>query len=161
MIGRHERQPRHQSDKTVPIEPQECGQGLLEFALVAVILVVVLFGIIDFARLFFAYATMAQGAREGARYGITHAPYNSADPNDVHTQEIIEAAEAMMVVIGGDATVIVSYPGGDDPSNPKYPPGCTRSHHCRVQVQITGTLEVWTPLIPEVNLVAQSTMHFE
>jgi hypothetical protein len=121
----------------------------------------VLFGIIDFARLFFAYATMAQGAREGARYGITHAPYNSADPNDVHTREIIEAAEAMMVVIGGDANVIVNYPGGDDPSNPKYPPGCTRSYHCRVQVQITGTLEVWTPLIPEVNLLAQSTMHFE
>ena len=50
----------------------EDGQGIVEFALVAGFLLLILFGIVDFSRLFFAYATMSHGVREGARYGIIH-----------------------------------------------------------------------------------------
>ena len=50
----------------------ERGQGLLEFALVVVFLLLTMFGIIDFARVFFGYATMSNGVREGARYAIVH-----------------------------------------------------------------------------------------
>ena len=56
--------------KVVPIHQK--GQTTVEFALVVGLLLILLFGIIDFSRLLFAYATMSNGVREGARYGIIH-----------------------------------------------------------------------------------------
>ena len=41
----------------------EKGQGLVEFALVALFLLLVMFAIIDFARVFFGYATMANAVQ--------------------------------------------------------------------------------------------------
>ena len=124
------------------------GQALLEFALVAVFLVMVLFGIIDFARLFFAYATMANGAREGARYGIVHPGDNTG---------IEQRARDMMVLLGDEATVTILYPGRDDGSDA----GCTDPHECRIQVILNTTLDVWTPIIPSLQIEARTTMHFE
>ncbi len=124
----------------------ERGQATLEFALVAGFLFLLLFGIIDFSRLFFAYATLSNGVREGARYGIVH-PGDDAD--------IITHAEAMMVVIGGTATVTVSYPTTDEEGN-RY---C--AHYCTVVVRAISDFNVWTPVIPDVEIVAQSTMHIE
>jgi hypothetical protein len=122
----------------------------MEFTLVAVLLFMVIFAIIDFGRLFFAYATMANGVREGARYGIIH-PNQDAD---------IEArARAMLVIIGGDAEIQINYPGGDDPLS--EPPGCITPHRCRIEVVATSTLDVWTPILPALPLEARATMHFE
>jgi hypothetical protein len=126
----------------------EEGQALLEFAFVAVFMVLVIFAVMDFARLFFAYATMANGAREGARYGIIH-------PGD--DTGIEERARAMMVLIGAEGNVTINYPGEDSGADP----GCTRPHLCRIQVVITTTLDVWTPVLPSIPIVAQATMHFE
>jgi hypothetical protein len=122
----------------------------VEFAFVAIFLLVVVFGIIDFARLFFAYATMSNGAREGARFGITHA-----DPS--FDAEIEDRARQMMVLIGAEANVQILRPGEDDGSNP----GCTTPHACRIQVIVTSNFDIWTPILPNMNLTAQSTMHFE
>ncbi len=128
----------------------EEGQGLLEFALVAVLLFMLIFAIIDFGRLFFAYATMSNGVREGARYGIIH-PNEDAD---------IEArARAMMVIVGGDAEIQINYPGGDNLET--EPPGCVLPHRCQIEVVATSTLDVWTPILPALTLEARATMHFE
>jgi hypothetical protein len=140
------------SDKERNVKSEgEQGQALLEFALVAVFLLIVLFGIMDFSRLFFAYATMSNGAREGARFAITHS-----HPGEDHEDEIIEQAGAMLVLIGGEATIEVEYldEGTDD-----CPTG--REVFCPVQVRISSHLDVWTPLIPEVDVLAQATMHIE
>ncbi|MDD3824654.1 MAG: TadE/TadG family type IV pilus assembly protein [Anaerolineae bacterium] len=129
---------------------KEEGQGLLEFSLVAVLLFMLIFAIIDFGRLFFAYATMSNGVREGARYGIIH-PNQDAD---------IEArARAMLFIIGGEADIQINYPGGDDLE--AEPPGCTLPHHCRIEVVATTVLDVWTPILPALPLEARATMHFE
>lgn len=117
----------------------------MEFALVVSLLLLMLFGIIDFSRLFFAYATMSNGVREGARYGVVH-------PGD--ETGIIEQARAMMVLIGDEANVTVQFP---DTRN-----GNTRcSHYCRVVVRATSDFDVWTPIIPNIEIVAQATMHIE
>jgi Flp pilus assembly protein TadG len=42
------------------------GQALVEFALLVPILFVIVLGAIDFGRLYFAYTTIANAAREGA-----------------------------------------------------------------------------------------------
>ena len=60
------------------------SQGLVEFALIAPILVLLLFGIIDFGRVIYVYATLNQAVNEGARTAIRDSallPNN----NDVET----------------------------------------------------------------------------
>jgi hypothetical protein len=47
---------------------QESGQGLLEFALVLPILLLVLVGLAEFARIFAIYTNLFNAAREGTRY---------------------------------------------------------------------------------------------
>jgi hypothetical protein len=141
---------------------KEKGQATVEFALVILLLMTLLFGIIDFSRLLFAYATMSNGVREGARYGIVHPPYDADNPLDPNTQAIIHHAQAMMVLLGGDATITVVYPGGDNPTMfPEYVPGCTTPYYCRIQVIAESDFDIWTPILPHMRIVTQATMHFE
>jgi hypothetical protein len=125
----------------------ERGQGIVEFALVIALLLLLVFGIIDFSRLFFAYATMSNGVREGARYAIVH-------PND--EAGIKSAARAMMIVIGGEVELDVSFPDTDSLGNP----GC-RESFCRVVVTASSDFPVWTPIIPGFPIEAKATMHVE
>ena len=48
----------------------ERGQALVEFALTVPIFLMLVFGIIDLARLVFAYTQVIDAARQGVRYGI-------------------------------------------------------------------------------------------
>lgn len=47
------------------------GQSTIEFALAAILLLVLLFAIIDLAAMFYVNLTMQHAVREGARYAIT------------------------------------------------------------------------------------------
>ncbi len=127
---------------------REEGQGLLEFSLIFTLLMMLLFGIIDFSRIFFAYGTMSHGAREGTRYGIIH-PGDPANPGDAANQQIIQIVESRMFVLGGDSEVELSYPDG-----------CATSL-CPIQIRVTSSMDVWTPIIPEITIEARSTMHIE
>lgn len=124
---------------------EERGQALLEFALVIVMLFLLLFAIIDFARIFFAYSTMSNGVREGARFAIVHPQDNAA---------IEAAARRMMIVVGGEAQVQVIFP--DTQAGQEC-----RSHACPVRVIATSNFPVWTPVIPNIQIIAQATMHIE
>jgi Flp pilus assembly protein TadG len=122
------------------------GQGLVEFAMVITLLLLLIFGIIDFARVFFGYATMANGVREGARYGIVR-------PEDEAGMEA--AARAMMVVIGAPVDVQVNYLDKNvDGSDCK-------THLCTIQVVATSDFPVWTPVLPNIPMAAMATMHIE
>ena len=125
----------------------ERGQGLLEFALVVVFLLLTMFAIIDFARVFFGYATMSNGVREGARYAIVH-------PDDLTGIE--DAALGMMVVIGAPVDVGVGFPDTCDDGSPKC-----KDRGSRVVVTATSDFAVWTPIIPNFTMVASATMHIE
>jgi len=125
----------------------ESGQGLIEFALVALFVLLTLFAIIDFARVFFGYATMSNGVREGARYAVVH-------PDD--EAGIKAAARAMMLVLGEDVEVGVSFPDACEDG----------SLHCkdtrsRVVVTATSDFSVWTPIVPSFTMAASATMHIE
>jgi Flp pilus assembly protein TadG len=54
-----------------PRGAREPGQILVEFALVATVFFMVIFGIFDMARLFQSWITVQHAAREGARFAIT------------------------------------------------------------------------------------------
>jgi len=51
---------------------RERGQALVEFALVLPLLLLLLLGIAEFAVVMLSYNTLADAARQGARYGIVH-----------------------------------------------------------------------------------------
>jgi hypothetical protein len=52
--------------------PRGSGQGLAEFAFIVPMFVVMLFGIVDFGRVIWAFNSLENAAREGARYAIVH-----------------------------------------------------------------------------------------
>ncbi|MGQ0601396.1 MAG: PA14 domain-containing protein [Anaerolineales bacterium] len=56
---------------TGPSRKRAVGQGLIEFALVAPVLLALTFGIIEFARLFAAWLAIQNGARFAVRYAVT------------------------------------------------------------------------------------------
>ena len=136
----------------------ERGQGLVEFALVALFLLLTMFAIIDFARVFFGYATMANGVREGARYAVVH-PYDEAG--------IRQAVDARMLVIGGSVDVQVRHPLTDtngDPYVDLLGERCSdtnRGSRCPVVVTASSVFPVWTPIIPSFTMAASATMHIE
>jgi Flp pilus assembly protein TadG len=51
------------------------GQSMVEFALILPLLVLIIAGIFDLGRAFFASITITNAAREGARYGTLNADY--------------------------------------------------------------------------------------
>lgn len=57
----------------------ENGQGLLEFALILPILLLVALGLLDLGRAFFAAIIISNASREGARYLTLHPEDNAAD----------------------------------------------------------------------------------
>ena len=84
----------------------ERGQSLLEFALVLPVLLIVLAGVLDLGRLYFAYVAVTDAAGEGAAYAAIH-------PDD--TAEIIARAQEAtggMVEIDEDMVTIVDNPSG-------------------------------------------------
>ena len=55
------------------------GQALAEFALVVPLFLILVFGIVDFARGIFAYSVLSNAAREGARYAMVHGTLSATD----------------------------------------------------------------------------------
>jgi hypothetical protein len=55
------------------------GQGLVEFALIMPVLLLVALGLFDLGRAFFATIIIANASREGARYLTLHPDDNAAD----------------------------------------------------------------------------------
>ncbi len=53
------------------------GQALLEFALVGLILVTMLFGVVEFGRAYFASIAVTNAARDGARVAMDPATSNA------------------------------------------------------------------------------------
>src|SRR5438874_317809 len=61
-----------------PLRKPKRGQSLVEFALISILLFFLSMGIIDLARLLFAYSVVSNSAQEGSRFGIVR-------PRDVIT----------------------------------------------------------------------------
>jgi Flp pilus assembly protein TadG len=71
------------------------GQALIEFAFVLPVFLLLLFGVIDGARLVYADATLSQAAREGSRVGSVEANWVMATPQPtgcVTSEALITAA---------------------------------------------------------------------
>lgn len=61
------------------LRKMESGQELVEFALILPLLVLILLGIFEFGIAGFTYNTVANAAREVARYGVIHPNQSEID----------------------------------------------------------------------------------
>jgi len=57
----------------------ELGQSLVEFSLVLPIFLVLIFGLVDFGRAFYAWLIVTEAAREGARAAAVQGDLNSVN----------------------------------------------------------------------------------
>lgn len=130
---------------------RERGQALVEFSLVLTLLLVLIFGLVDFGRAYICYVEVTNAAREGARLGATGAS----------TSAITTQAQNTAGPFGSGLSVNVSYlssPGLDS----------------QVQVNTSYSLSFITPIGALVSLMSgkgistgpftissTSTMHME
>ena len=94
------------------------GQALVELALVAPVMLLLLGGAIDLGRLFYSQVTIADSAREGVLWAVQHpdswtkrcdptdtrAP-NASNPNQVICHAINETASGFVQVTASDVTM--------------------------------------------------------
>jgi len=125
------------------------GQSLLETALALPVVLLVLLGIFDLSRAVYYQSVIANGAREGARYGSV--PSHEGDQAGV-----INAAQATMVGLEpGNVQIVVNWLEEEMEAE-------------IIQVQVRYRMTVITPLIADVvgdggqlNLVSESTMRID
>jgi len=135
------------------------GQAAVEFSLVALIIVFILVGIIDFSRLFFTWASMSNAAREGARYGTLY-PLRRIDADYPSPNNITFRTRAMLSTLGATTPQIEircydQWSGWRE--NERYWCGSGNQIHVTVQ----ATFRSWTRILPQVNLTAKSAMVIE
>jgi hypothetical protein len=93
------------------------GQGILEFALVLPLLFLVVFGVLDLGRIFFATIGLTNAAREGVRYLTLHPDDISNDLGSFLGSKAAatdEANYAGLAVSGSQVTVTCSNTDGDE-----------------------------------------------
>lgn len=73
------------------LRSEEKGQEMVEFAIVLPLLLLIVFGVMDLGRTFHASITIANAAREGARFGIY---YDWNNPGGYAAIESISLQEA-------------------------------------------------------------------
>jgi Flp pilus assembly protein TadG len=78
------RLPRRRKRDGSPVHP---GQAIVEFAFASIILLLIVFGTIDFGRAIFNGAELTNAAREGARYG----KIKPADTAGIRTRTVDKA----------------------------------------------------------------------
>ena len=87
------------------------GQGMVEFALVLPLLLLLSIGIIEVGRLMVVYASVMAASREAARYALAAGKAASGLPYYLDTAGI-EAAAGRMSMLSGTAAVTVAYDNG-------------------------------------------------
>jgi Flp pilus assembly protein TadG len=98
----------------------EGGQSLVEFALVLPLLLVVLFAIVDFGRIYQGHVTLTNAVREGARLGavggtsaqIAARVQATAGGLDPSVTAVVPATAGQSVVVEADAQVELITPLG-------------------------------------------------
>jgi Flp pilus assembly protein TadG len=100
---------------------------MVEFALVAVLLVVVLVGVVEMGRLILVYTTMADAARAGVRYAMVHGadrpatgissadeqsgPGNPCTSACTEVVNVVKNYAAAGLLNSNNVQVTVAYPG--------------------------------------------------
>ena len=81
------------------------GQGLLEFAIVILLLFMVIYGALVIGQIFHAKVVLNNAAREGARYLSLHPMDNIGSFNGTKAAVLLEATNSGVIIDANDVTV--------------------------------------------------------
>jgi len=92
----------------------EKGQDLVEYALIFPLLFLFLLGIMEFGLVIFSYDSVANAAREGARYGIIHPSDTAGIEAAARRSTTGLNQDALQFAIGQPADDIIQVEAGYD-----------------------------------------------
>jgi hypothetical protein len=118
---------------------RDSGQDLVEYALAFMAFMTMILLIIEFGVVIWSYDTIANAAREGARYGIIH-PDDTAGIEDVARQRALALNQGRLEVV---PTRI------DEEDNPT------------IEVVVTYVVQPFTPFLRAIQLETAATMRLE
>jgi Flp pilus assembly protein TadG len=124
------------------------GQGLLEFAITATVLVLLLFGAFDVGRIFHTKIVISNASREAARYLTLHPDDNLTSFSDTIAAAISAANNSAVTLVSGD--VFASCTDAESPDD-----GCDRGQD--VTVTITKTYSFFLSNMLGNNLAMSSS----
>jgi hypothetical protein len=139
------------------------GQALAEFALIAPVFFILIFGIIDVARLYHSWVTIQGAAREGARYGVTgRADCEIATSDRLACIEHIAGESASRLTNSvSDLDVTVrhwEYPDYADPPTEGDPGGQCDALEVRVEYDFTPSIPLMDVLLGSVHMKASERL---
>ena len=117
------------------------GAALVEFSLVAGIVILLTISIFQFGFVYFAISNLNNAARDGARYGSVH-------PNDA---SLIMTNVVSHLTFAGNSQVQIQV---------TYPDGNTNTDS-RITVTLQYTIPSFTPLFGSRSITHSSTMRIE
>jgi hypothetical protein len=93
----------------------QAGQSLVEFSLMAIVLIILLMGVMDLGRAYFTYLALKDAAAEGAYYGQGHPGWldsgDNSDPNNIEYRVRNSAPQGGLVNWDDpDVTVVIEVP---------------------------------------------------
>jgi Flp pilus assembly protein TadG len=117
------------------------GQGLVEFALILPVLLLIIVGTMEFGRFLFVYVSIANAAREGARFGMAN-PTGSVD------MTIEEAARTHVSLVDpSEVDITVGYDPGPTRADEWTPWPDDLDIGWRVLVAVDYTVNPITPIV--------------
>ncbi|SDC72171.1 MULTISPECIES: TadE/TadG family type IV pilus assembly protein [unclassified Candidatus Frackibacter] len=109
---------------------QKRGQALVELALVLPVILLILFGIVEFGRVFHAYLVITNAAREGAREG-------AISNSDSQIQSTVETAVDPSLDLN-NLNIKIS------------PSQANRSRGDSVKVEVKYNVDLFTPVVTQL-----------
>lgn len=147
---------------TVASERSDRGTVALEFALLSVIFLTLVFGIIEFGRAIWLYQAASAAAREGARYGISNQLEGTV-PRHLDCDGIREAARARTPDLDlADEDIVIEYrlPGAADVMScdtDRAALATSLGDATRIEVTVSTEFDLNLPLVPLEALTISAT----
>ena len=143
------------------------GAALVEFAIVLPLLLILIFGIIEFGVMFYDKAIITNASREAARVGIVYSSsvvlpsFTKAQRDALINSTAISYSAAHLITFGGSSTPTITITGDCTDNTGRTNAGTTLT----TRVEYTYTYLVLpnfiSSLIGPVNLSAETVMRCE
>ena len=142
------------------LKGSESGSGLVEYAIVFIVLITMLLAIADFSRALYAYHFVSNAAREGARYAMVRGcnPTSTQCPTPATTNSVQTYLQnAPMGIDSTQVSATTSWPV--EPTSPTIcsTAATNNSAGCTVQVTVTYPFNFLFPFVSTSTLNMTST----
>ena len=141
LLSNHVDKPASKVLPRVSRRSSERGSTIVEFAFIFVVTLILMFGIIDFARAVYSYHLLTFAAREGARFAsvrgqeCTSLPAPSCPADQPHITDFVKSIVQQSGI--DQSAITVTYPVPDNPNNLPVCGTYWNYPGCAVDVQVT------------------------